>query len=663
MKIKIKGRSRWIGYWQQRISNWHFSQKIALGYVLAIATGVVGSLAGIALADHFQGRGVAQLHDATTQVQLLSDLRSNLQAARLAIDEAGDDEIPAAQRQLFQQDAIAAIQAARDLANELTAYLKQNPQWLADRPDRLLHLANQSVADLQEYANQQVLMQQANEANQSAAQKEAKEAAEALEWKALAGADRTLARLVTTAHGQAEQAEVLLEEAQGLEKGIVILSLLLSAAVAGVIAMRVTRAIVNPLVRAATVAQGVAETGDFSQRVGITSQDEVGSLAQALDTLIERVAERNQELADAADLASSQARTLYRTLMDLRRTQAQLIQTEKMSLLGQVVAGVAHEINNPTSFIYGNLIHVTEGVSHLLELLTLYEAGHGPHSPEIRSLVEQLDLEFVREDLPQLMASMRSGAERIRAIVLSLRLFARLDEAEVKAINLPQSLDSVLTILGSRLCAQAHRPAIVVQLDYGPLPPIECYAGQLNQVLMHILTNAIDAIDEAFRQRPDRPLTLKLATRTLDPDWVSLAITDSGLGIPVSEQSRIFELFYTTKPVGKGSGMGLAIAQQVIVEKHGGTIDCESGNWGTTFTLKLPVRLAIADPAQPQATHVAVLGDRQPNQPVEDFADQGTGDQKTDGRQDMNHPKTAEAFDRDDQAPIEPLASDGLTRP
>jgi len=181
----------------------------------------------------------------------------------------------------------------------------------------------------------------------------------------------------------------------------------------------------------------------------------------------------------------------------------------------------------------------------------------------------------------------------------------------------------VLTILGSRLCAQAHRPAIVVQLDYGSLPPIECYAGQLNQVLMHILTNAIDALDEAFRQQPDRLLTLKLTTRTLDPDSVSLAVTDSGLGIPVSEQSRIFELFYTTKPVGKGSGMGLAIAQQVIVEKHGGTIDCESGNWGTTFTLKLPVRLAIADPAQPQAAPLAA----------------------------------------DDQAPIEPLASDGLTRP
>lgn len=584
-----------LAVWQQRISNWHFGQKIALGYVLAIATGVTGSLVGIVVADYFQGRGVVQLHEAIAQVQLLSGLRIRLQAARLAIDEASDSEWSLERRQLFQQEAIAAIHQANALADDLAKYLKQNPQWLADRPDRLLAIADQSVADLQRYADQRMKPGQTPLASPPGREMEA----ETLEWEVLAAADQALARLVAIAHSQAEQAEVVLEDAQGLEKGIVIVSLLLSALVAGVIAMRVTRAIVHPLVRAATVAQSVAETGDFSQRVGLTSQDEVGSLAQALDTLIERVAERNQELADAAELASAQAKTLYRTLTDLRRTQAQLIQTEKMSLLGQVVAGVAHEINNPTSFIYGNLAYVTEGVSHLLELLTLYEAGKTPRSPEVRRLIEQLDLDFVRDDLPQLIASMRLGAERIRAIVLSLRLFARLDEAEVKSIDLPQSIESVLTILGSRLGAQANRPAISVALDYRDLPPIEYHAGQLNQVFMHLITNAIDAMDEAYCRHPDRPLILKITAQATEPGWISLAIADCGLGIPVAAQDRLFELFYTTKPIGKGSGMGLAIAHQVIVEKHGGSIDYESSDQGTTFTLRLPVTLAIVDPPQP----------------------------------------------------------------
>ena len=487
-------------------------------------------------------------------------------------------------------EAIASMQRVGNLSNELAIYLQQQPKWLADRPDRLLALVNNSVAQLQHYADHQLGFTGSQRVQSPIDRAEA----EALEWQSLAMADRNLARLLVTAHNQAAQAEALLEDAQGIEKGIVIGSLLVSAVLAGAVAVRVTQKIVNPLVRAAAVAQGAAETGDFSQRVGLTTADEVGLLARSLDTLIERVAERNQELEDSAELARAQAKTLYTTLMDLRRTQAQLVQTEKMSLLGQVVAGVAHEINNPTSFIYGNLIHITAGLNNLLALLALYEAGQSPTSPDVQELAEQLDLEFLREDLPRLMASMRAGAERIRAIVLSLRLFARLDEAEVKAIDLHQSIDSVLTILSSRLCAQADRPAITLTLDYGPLPLLECYAGQLNQVLMHLLTNALDAIDDGFRQRPDRPLELRITTQQRDADWIVLAISDTGIGIPTEVQSRIFDLFYTTKPIGKGSGMGLAIAHQVITEKHGGSIACESSDRGTTFSIALPIRLVAA---------------------------------------------------------------------
>ncbi len=579
-----------FGHWRRRIEHWRFGQKMALGYALAIATGAFGSLAGIVVADYFQGQSIVQLHESSTQVRLLGDLRSSLQAARLAIDEATDDELTPSQRQAFRQEAIASMQRVGNLSNELAIYLQQQPKWLADRPDRLLALVNNSVAQLQHYADHQLGFTGSQRVQSPIDRAEA----EALEWQSLAMADRNLARLLVTAHNQAAQAEALLEDAQGIEKGIVIGSLLVSAVLAGAVAVRVTQKIVNPLVRAAAVAQGAAETGDFSQRVGLTTADEVGLLARSLDTLIERVAERNQELEDSAELARAQAKTLYTTLMDLRRTQAQLVQTEKMSLLGQVVAGVAHEINNPTSFIYGNLIHITAGLNNLLALLALYEAGQSPTSPDVQELAEQLDLEFLREDLPRLMASMRAGAERIRAIVLSLRLFARLDEAEVKAIDLHQSIDSVLTILSSRLCAQADRPAITLTLDYGPLPLLECYAGQLNQVLMHLLTNALDAIDDGFRQRPDRPLELRIITHQRDADWIVLAISDTGIGIPTEVQSRIFDLFYTTKPIGKGSGMGLAIAHQVITEKHGGSIACESSDRGTTFSIALPIRLVAA---------------------------------------------------------------------
>jgi PAS domain S-box-containing protein len=289
-----------------------------------------------------------------------------------------------------------------------------------------------------------------------------------------------------------------------------------------------------------------------------------------------------------------QAKDLENTLHELQRTQAQLVQSEKMSSLGQLVAGVAHEINNPISFVYGNLIHATDYVRDLLEVIDLYDQYYPEPIPALQERIEDIELEFLRVDLPKLLASMKVGAERIREIVRSLRSFSRLDEAELKEVDLHEGLDSTLMILQSRLKAAAERPEIQVIKDYGSLPRIHCYAGQLNQVLMNVLANAIDAIEESLTSGNARktklPPHIQISTAVRDRRWVEICIADNGLGIPESVRDRLFDPFFTTKAIGKGTGLGLSIAHQVIVDKHEGRLEYRSTlGEGTEFIILLPL--------------------------------------------------------------------------
>lgn len=279
-----------------------------------------------------------------------------------------------------------------------------------------------------------------------------------------------------------------------------------------------------------------------------------------------------------------QADDLSQALTDLKQAQSRLVQSEKMSSLGQLVAGVAHEINNPVSFIYGNVKPANRYATNLIELLRLYQA-HFPEPPEeILETLEDLDFEFMTEDLLNLLASMKMGAERIRQIVSSLRTFSRKDEAEQKSVDIHLGLDSTLLILGHRLKAEADRPAVEVVKDYADLPPIDCYAGQLNQVFMNILSNAIDAL--AGREEPEIRISTALAG-----DWVEIGLSDNGEGISEEARSHIFDPFFTTKPIGEGTGMGLSISYQIVTERHGGSISCESiPGEGTTFTIQIPQR-------------------------------------------------------------------------
>ena len=283
---------------------------------------------------------------------------------------------------------------------------------------------------------------------------------------------------------------------------------------------------------------------------------------------------------------------------ELKKTQAQLIQTEKMSGLGQLVAGVAHEINNPVSFIYGNIKCAEEYVENLLQLIEIYQNTDKYSTIDIEEYIEYIELEFLRADLPKLFTSMKQGATRIRDIVLSLQNFSRTDEAGMKLVDIHQGIESTLLILQHRLKLQSNRSEIQVIKKYGDLPLVECHVNQINQVFMNLLTNGIDALEtynqEQFpfnSQGNSNEMTITIYTEITDNNWVIIRISDNGVGISEAILNRLFEPFFTTKPVGQGTGLGLSISYQIIVEQHGGKLLCDSiKGEGTEFTIHIPIR-------------------------------------------------------------------------
>jgi two-component system, NtrC family, sensor kinase len=283
---------------------------------------------------------------------------------------------------------------------------------------------------------------------------------------------------------------------------------------------------------------------------------------------------------------------LEQALDELKQAQTQLVQTEKMSSLGQLVAGVAHEINNPVSFIHGNVLHARKYVQDLLNLVQRYQQIYPTRDDAIKTLEEDIDLEFMLDDLPKLLSSMQIGTERIKNIVLALRNFSRMDEAALKAVNIHDGIDSTLMILQSRLKETSDHAEIKIVKQYGELPLVACLAGQLNQVFMNILANAIDALDEAINaQKITQSPTIQIESIALEQS-IQIRISNNGPGIPEPVRARLFEPFFTTKPVGKGTGLGLSISYQVVVDKHHGSLRCESApETGTTFIIEIPISL------------------------------------------------------------------------
>ncbi|MDX2098524.1 MAG: GAF domain-containing protein [Leptolyngbyaceae cyanobacterium bins.59] len=294
--------------------------------------------------------------------------------------------------------------------------------------------------------------------------------------------------------------------------------------------------------------------------------------------------------AELLDRARHQTDQLTQTLAELQQTQIQLIHSEKMSSLGQLVAGIAHEVNNPINFIHGNLTHIREYTQSLFALIHAYQQIYPQPTPALEQLLEEHDFEYIQEDFPKICESMRMGTDRIREIVQSLRNFSRLDTTDVKAVDLHEGLESTLLILQHRIKPGLANTSIVIEKRYeAKLPAIECYSGQLNQVFMNLISNAIDELETPGTGDGKLPKTITVSTRCVDGEWVEVCIQDEGRGIPEDVQAHLFDPFFTTKPAGKGTGLGLFISYQ-IVEKHGGRLICQSQiGQGTQFIVRLPV--------------------------------------------------------------------------
>jgi len=317
-------------------------------------------------------------------------------------------------------------------------------------------------------------------------------------------------------------------------------------------------------------------TGNLTHFIGV--QSDVTGEIEALASLRQSEA-RYRKIAEQLEL----------TLEELTHTQMMLVQQEKMSSLGQLVAGIAHEINNPVGFIHGNLDFVCQYIEDLLEVVDMQQQVMIMNDLTLPDKITPKDLDFIRKDLPNTIRSMKIGTDRIKKIVLSLRNFARLDEAEMKRVDIHEGIDSSLLILQHRLRHNEKYPEIFVNKRYSKLPEVECYPAKLNEVFFNILNNAIDALERHVSDQRQLP-EITITTSQTESGWVQIEITDNGCGMSEDIQKNIFDPFFTTKPVGQGTGLGLSVSYQII-EEHGGILWCNSKlEQGTTFTIQIPTR-------------------------------------------------------------------------
>jgi len=596
--------------WSKRLSaSLSIAKKITSGYALAIGIAVLGTSIGLAIGEYYEKQAYKQLILAEYQESLLKDLKNAVLTVRFhpqqLVNVWGNSIWFLYETSKLKTD----VNQIQEILLELEAFIDKNPTDIAGEPTEFKYILQSYKQTTNLYLkSMESLWQEIEPMN---FKPELRNLAKQKILAAIGGkeaikirvqferlSERSIA-IEKVAELKQKQANDRLIKAQSLRLQMIIASMLLSVSISVLLAISTSRAIAQPLEAVTKVAQQVTKESNFDLQAAVTTADEVGLLAVSLNQLIRWVGEYTEELELARQTleqrVSERTAELKQALQNLKQTQSQLIQTEKMSSLGQMVAGVAHEINNPVTFVYSNLNHVERYNLELLSVIEIYQQYYPEPPDEIQDILEEIEIDFVKEDLPKVLSSMKEGANRIAEIVKSLKTFSRLDEAEFKQADLHAGIDSTLMILQNKLKFKSDSPGIQVIKEYGQVPLVYCYAGQLNQVFMNLIANAIDAIDEDNQLRTSEeikanPSIIKIHTQVED-NWVEIRIADNGPGIPENIRNKLFDPFFTTKPVGKGTGLGLSISYQIVVDKHRGQIECHSSpGKGTEFVVKIPVK-------------------------------------------------------------------------
>ncbi|WP_373535784.1 sensor histidine kinase [Microcoleus sp.] len=565
--------------------NLSISDKISRGYALALCVAIGGTTIGMLAGNHYYRRTNNQLH-IDRESQLLNKLQVALlrtqNSQQRLIDgieqpENFDSKYQQLQKNIYSLKlSLSEVKSQKEMeqAAGLQGFIKKYNSLLSNYIQQL-ETVNAQISKLPKSPDQKSVKRKLllNLDRDKLGLK-------------LERATNDLGAIIDRAQEQENAAREALLRAQTLRVQIIFGSMALSIVIAALLASLTSRAIAKPLAAVTKIAQRVTEESNFQLQVPVTSTDEVGVLAASFNQLIQKVNNLLEELKSEQEI--------------------HILQNEKMATLGRMLAGVAHEVNNPINFIYANIDPAKTYVEDILDLLKTYETEIPNPPAAVTAKAEAIDLDFLQEDLMKIFNSMQVGAERAKAIILSLKDFSRLDDAAPAPVDLHACIDSSLLILNSRV-----KQGVEVVRNYGEIPNVEGYMGLLYQVFVNLIGNALDAVEEKAKvekisyeeakkkfgseskksEKSSFSPKISITTEYLDDDSVVVRISDNGTGIPAASQERMFETFFTTKPRGVGTGLGLAIGREIIVNKHGGTINCwsEMGT-GTEFAIALPIK-------------------------------------------------------------------------